>query len=126
MEKIVQDEVQKQQGHQQGFKPISPPQIQRSSPRLLLKPKAKKVTEDTKKKAKDGDKLKTEPKTEPKKKPRKQAEPKRKPRKEGNKDLEQAAAATPKAQGTPKVERSSISGKIIVGKTVIKDKKDDA
>ena len=67
-EKVVQDELQKQQG----FKPISPPQIQRRSPRLLLKPKAKKVTKDTKKKAKDGDK----PKTEPKKKPRKQAEPK--------------------------------------------------
>ena len=45
--------------------------------RLLLKPKAKKVTKDTKKKAKDGDKPKTESKTEPKKKLRKQAEPKR-------------------------------------------------
>ena len=74
--------------------PISPPQIQRRLPRLLLKPKAKKVSKDTKKKAKDGDKPKTESMTEPKKKLRKQAEPKKNPINEGNKDLEEAASAT--------------------------------
>ena len=46
--------------------------------KLLLKPKPKKVTKDTKKKkANDDDKPKTESKTEPKKKLRKQAEPKK-------------------------------------------------
>ena len=90
-----------------------------------MKPKAKKVTKDTKKKAKDGDKPKTESKTEPKKKLRKQAEPKKNPINEGNKDLEEAASATSKANVTPKVQKSSISGKVIVSKTVIKDTKDD-
>ena len=89
-----------------------------------MKPKAKKVTEDTKEKAKDGDKPKTVSKTEPKKKPRKQAEPKKIPTNEGNKDLEEAASATSKANVMPKVEKSSISGKVIVRKTIIKDTKD--
>ena len=62
------------------------------------------------------------PKAEPKKKPRNQAEPKKN---EGNKDLEEAASATSKANVMPKVEKSSISGKVIVRKTVIKDTKDD-
>ena len=84
------------------------------------------MTEDTKKKAKDGDKPKTVSKTEPKKKLRKQAEPKKNPTNEGNKDLEEAASATSKANVMPKVEKSSISGKVIVSKTVIKDTKDDA
>ena len=80
------------------------------------------MTEDTKKKkANDDDKPKTESKTEPKKKLRKQAEPKRNPLHEVNKDLEEGASANV----TPKVERSSISGKVIVRKTVIKDTKDD-
>ena len=90
-----------------------------------MKPKAKKVTKDTKKKAKDGDKPKTVSKTEPKKKPRKEAEPKKIPTNEGNKDLEEAASATSKANVMPKVEKSSISGKVIVRKTIIKDTKDD-
>ena len=80
--------------------------------------KKKALTEDTKKKAKDDDK----PKTEPKKKLRNQAKPKKN---EGNKDLEEAASATSKANVMPKVEKSSISGKVIVRKTVIKDTKDD-
>ena len=62
-----------------------------------MRPKAKKVTEDTKKKAKDGDKPKTESKAEPKKKLRKQAEPKMNPINEGDKDLEEATSATSKA-----------------------------
>ena len=90
--------------------------------KLLLKPKPKKVTEDTKKKANDVDKPKTESKTEPKKKPRKQAEPQKKILYvRGNKDLEEGTSANV----MPKVERSSISGKVIVRKTVIKDTKDD-
>ena len=81
--------------------------------------KKKALTEDTKKKAKDDDK----PKTKPKKKLRKQAKPKKN---EGNKDLEEAASATSKANVTPRVEKYSISGKVVVSKTVIKDMKDDA
>ena len=65
--------------------------------------------------------IKTKSKTEPNKKLRKQAEPKKNPLHEGNKDLEEGASANV----MPKVERSSISGKVIVRKTIIKDTKDD-